>query len=85
MGRSAVEARLREIIVEYMEIDGAKITSTANLVSDLGLESLDRLELLMLIEDKFSIALHEEVAEQIVDFSSLVDCVIAALGPWVIP
>ena len=80
MDKSEVEARLREIIVKYMEIDGVKITSAANLVSDLGLESLDRLELLMVIEDEFGVALPEEVAEQIVDFRSLVDCVIVALG-----
>ena len=85
MDRVELETRLREIIVSFMAVDEAKVTNSANLVDDLGLDSLDRLELLMKIEDSFSIHLPDEAAKQIVDFGSLVDCVAAALGPRVVP
>ena len=80
MDRSELEARLREIIISFMVVDEAKITNNANLIDDLGLDSLDKLELLMKIEDSFNIHLPDEAARQIVDFSSLVDCVAAAFG-----
>ena len=80
MDRVELETRLREIIVSFMEVEEAKVINSANLIDDLGLDSLDRLELLMKIEDSFSIHLPDEAAKQIVDFSSLVDCVATSLS-----
>jgi len=45
--------RLRTLVAEYLGIDADQITDEAHL-SDLGLDWLDELELMILIEDEFA-------------------------------
>jgi acyl carrier protein len=45
--------RLRTIVAEYLGIDADQVTDEAHL-SDLGLDWLDELELMILIEDEFA-------------------------------
>ena len=56
--RSALQLRLdseklRTFIADYLGVDPTKITNEAHLSDDLGLDWLDQLELLVLIEEKF--------------------------------
>ena len=44
--------RLRTIVAEYLDIDADQVTDEVHL-SDLGLDWLDELELMILIEDEF--------------------------------
>jgi acyl carrier protein len=45
--------RVRRFIAEYVGIDVKEVTDRAHLTDDLGLDWLDQLELLALIEDEF--------------------------------
>jgi acyl carrier protein len=45
--------RLRTLVAEYLGIDADEVTDEAHL-SDLGLDWLDELELMILIEDEFA-------------------------------
>ena len=45
--------RLRTLVAEYLGIDPDQVTDEAHL-SDLGLDWLDELELMILIEDEFA-------------------------------
>ena len=62
---SEIEARVKEIIVEIVGVSESEITPEANFTNDLSADSLDRVELIMEIEDEFGISIPEEEAEKI--------------------
>jgi len=45
--------KLRKLIAEYLGVDAKRITDETHFSDDLGLDWLDELELMILIEDKF--------------------------------
>jgi acyl carrier protein len=60
-----VEAKVKEIIVEQLGVDASQVTDGASFVDDLGADSLDTVELVMALEEKFSIEIPDEDAEKI--------------------
>ena len=62
---SEIEARVKAIIVEKFGVQESQVTSEANFTNDLGADSLDRVELIMEIEDEFGISIPEDLAEKI--------------------
>jgi acyl carrier protein len=46
--------RVRTLIAEYIGVDAKRVTDEAHFSDDLGLDWLDRLELMILIEDEFA-------------------------------
>jgi len=59
----------------YDKIDASKITLEARFVEDLGLDSLDVVELVMAVEDEFSIEISDEEAEKLLTVQQVVDLV----------
>ena len=51
---------IKAIIVKHLKIDPAKITDTTNLQEDLGADSLDLVEIIMELENKFGIEIPDE-------------------------
>lgn len=47
--------RLRNVICEFVDIDPEKITGETNIRSDLGLNSLELINLAVAIEDEFGV------------------------------
>ena len=45
--------KVRRFIAEYADIDPEEVTDEADLTDDLGLDWLDQLELMVIIEDEF--------------------------------
>ncbi|HET8920560.1 MAG TPA: acyl carrier protein [Xanthobacteraceae bacterium] len=45
--------QVRTLIAEYLGVDAKRVTDEAHFGDDLGLDWLDRLELMILIEDEF--------------------------------
>ena len=62
---SSVEDKVKEIIVEQLSVDGAEVTPTASFIDDLGADSLDTVELVMALEEGFSIEIPDDAAEKI--------------------
>jgi acyl carrier protein len=60
-----VEARVKEIIVENLGVDGEKVSPDASFVEDLGADSLDTVELVMAFEEEFDIEIPDEDAEKL--------------------
>lgn len=46
--------KLRNFIADYLGVEPKEVTNEAHLGDDLGLDWLDQLELLLLIEDEFA-------------------------------
>jgi acyl carrier protein len=59
----SVEERIKEIIIDQLGVDAEAVTLDASFVDDLGADSLDIVELVMAIEEEFSIEISDEDAE----------------------
>jgi len=75
---ATVYERLKKIIVDQLSVKEEEITPSANFADDLGLDSLDLVELLMDIEDEFSngslkVDIPDEDAEKIVTVQDAID------------
>jgi acyl carrier protein len=64
---------VQAIILEIKNIPQESVKLESKLVEDLEADSLDVVEMLMSIEEKFSIQIPEDAAEQIKSVQDLVD------------
>jgi acyl carrier protein len=80
MNRTDVAVRVRKIIVEHLGVDEAKVTDAANLMDDLGADSLDAVELVMAFEEEFGIEIPDDAAEQIKTVGNAVDFIASQLS-----
>ena len=62
---TAVEDKVKQIIVEQLGVDEGEVTPSASFVDDLGADSLDTVELVMAFEEAFDIEIPDEDAEKI--------------------
>jgi acyl carrier protein len=67
--------QVKEVIVDKLGVDEAKVVPEARFVEDLGADSLETVELIMGLEDKFGITIADEDAEQIRTVQAAVDYV----------
>ncbi|WAQ82806.1 hypothetical protein PtA15_3A170 [Puccinia triticina] len=65
LSKDDIQRRILEVLGSFEKCDPAKITPTASFTSDLGLDSLDAVEVVMAIEEEFSIEIPDEEADQI--------------------
>ena len=61
----SVERRVIEIIVEQLGVSEEEVTLEASFIDDLGADSLDLVELIMAMEEEFSVEISDEDAEKI--------------------
>lgn len=73
MNENEIFEKLKEIIVEQLGVDENLVTKEATFVDDLSADSLDIVELVMGIEEKFEIQIPDEAAEKIVTVGDVVD------------
>lgn len=57
--------KIREIIVEQLDVEEDKVTLEASITDDLGADSLDVVDLVMSIEESFDIEIPDEEVENI--------------------
>ena len=62
---ASVDERVKNIIVEQLGVEESQVTDSAKFVEDLGADSLDTVELVMALEEEFSIEIPDEDAEKI--------------------
>jgi acyl carrier protein len=51
---SAIDDKIRALIAAHFEVDISRVTDEAHFIEDLGADWLDRLELMIMIEDQFA-------------------------------
>ncbi len=69
----SVEERVKEIIVEQLGVEAGQVTERAKFVEDLGADSLDTVELVMALEEEFSIEIPDEDAEKIMSVGDAIN------------
>ena len=57
--------KIREIIVDQLDVDEDKVTTDASITEDLGADSLDVVDLVMNIEESFDLEIPDEEVENI--------------------
>ncbi len=70
--------RIKPIIVEQLGVEESEVVPKASFVEDLGADSLDLVELIMSLEEKFSnptrkVEIPDEDAEKIITIQDVID------------
>ncbi|HOJ31725.1 MAG TPA: acyl carrier protein [bacterium] len=65
MERSEIEKKVKEIVMEKLQVEAGAVIDNASFVDDLGADSLDTVELVMDFEEKFGVEIPDEDAEKI--------------------
>ena len=60
-----IAEEVKKNIIEQLSVDAEKVTPEAQFVNDLGADSLDTVELIMALEEKFDVQIPDEKAEKI--------------------
>uniref|UniRef100_A0A7S0UFZ0 Acyl carrier protein n=1 Tax=Pseudo-nitzschia delicatissima TaxID=44447 RepID=A0A7S0UFZ0_9STRA len=68
-----VAGRITGVIKNFDKVDGNKVTDTAKFTDDLGLDSLDAVEVVMAIEDEFAIEIPDAEADKILSVADAVE------------
>ena len=65
--------KLKNLFVEELQIDAADITMDAELIKDLGINSIELADLVMLCEEKFDIEIDDENLHKLVTVGDVVN------------
>ncbi len=71
----SVADEVKQIIIEQLGVDEEEVKPEAKFVEDLGADSLDTVELVMAMEEKFGIDIPDSDAEQIKTVQDAIDYV----------
>lgn len=68
-----VATKIRNLIAQHLGVDAERVTDEAHFLDDLGVDWLDRLELMIVIEDHLAdIEITDDVVDQIVAVGDLI-------------
>ena len=73
MADKTIEEQVKEIIVEQLSVNAEEVVPEASFVDDLGADSLDLVELIMVMEEKFGQEIPDEDAEKITSVGDAID------------
>ncbi|MBO4954233.1 MAG: acyl carrier protein [Clostridia bacterium] len=65
--------KVRTLLAEQLEIDENEIQLDSSFVEDLGADSLDVVEMLMILEEEFDVTVPDEDAEKFQTVKDVVD------------
>lgn len=70
---SDIQTQVQQLIAEHQDVDITKVTRETHIVNDLGADSLDTVEMVMALEEKFNIEIPDSAAEKMVKVGDLID------------
>jgi len=75
MSEQSTFERLKELVVELLEVDEVKVVLEASFVDDFGADSLDLIEMMTAVEEAFGIEIPDEDAGKLQTVQDAVDYV----------
>jgi NADH dehydrogenase (ubiquinone) 1 alpha/beta subcomplex 1 len=60
-----VEERVLSVVKDFEKVDASKVSKDSHFINDLGLDSLDTVEVVMAFEDEFVLEIPDAEAEKI--------------------
>ena len=80
MERADALTTIREVAAEVLSVDPDQVTESARFKEDLDADSLDLVELVMGLEERFDIEVPEEDLEGVTTVGQAVDLVLSKVG-----
>jgi len=78
--KDEITATVKEIFQTTLKIEPERLESTTTLKDDLKLDSLDMIEVVYEVEDRFDVQIPEEKIQEITTFGQIIDGLEAALA-----
>jgi acyl carrier protein len=80
MERAVALVTIKEVAAEVLSVDPGQVTETARFKEDLDADSLDLVELVMGLEERFDIEVPEDDLEGVTTVGQALDLVLTKVG-----
>lgn len=80
MERKVIEEKVRNFLIEDLEIEEEKIAPEAKLKDDLGIDSLDFVDIVVIVEKNFGFKIKPEEMLGVVTLSQFCDYIESKVG-----
>ena len=80
MNRTEIDAKVREFLIEDLEVEESAISPEANLKDDLGIDSLDFVDIVVIVERKFGFKIKPEEMAGVTTLSQFCDYIQTKVG-----
>ena len=80
MERKEIEEKVKNFMVDELEIDVEKIKPTAKLKDDLGIDSLDFVDIVVIVEKNFGFKIKPEEMKGVVTLKDFCDYIEKKVG-----
>ena len=80
MERKEIEEKVRNFMVDELEIDEEKIKPEAKLKDDLGIDSLDFVDIVVIVEKNFGFKIRPEEMKGVVTLKDFCDYIETKVG-----
>lgn len=71
-----IDQRVKQLISSAYSVPLQNVTNDAELGDNFDMDSLDRIELVIQLEDEFGIEIQDEDAEKVTTVQAAIDCVV---------
>ncbi|KAF8898653.1 acyl carrier protein-like protein [Infundibulicybe gibba] len=73
LSKDSIQTRVFDVLKGFEKVDPTKLTTTSSFTKDLGLDSLDAVEVVMAVEEEFSIEIPDAEADEIQTVQQAID------------
>ncbi|KAH9557684.1 hypothetical protein CY35_07G097700 [Sphagnum magellanicum] len=73
LDKNVVAERIISVVKKMQKVDASKVTPSAHFQNDLGLDSLDTVEIVMAFEEEFSIEIPDAEADKITSCAQAIE------------
>lgn len=80
MERKEIDEKVKEFLIDDLEIDEEKIAPEALLKEDLGIDSLDFVDIVVIVEKKFGFKIKPEEMAEVKTLSQFCDYIQSKVG-----
>lgn len=80
MTRSEIEEKVRNFLIEDLEIDEDKIADNAKLKDDMGIDSLDFVDIVVIVEKNFGFKIKPEEMAGVTTLKQFCDYIESKVG-----
>ena len=80
MTRKEIEEKVRAFLIDDLEIDEDKISDDAKLKDDMGIDSLDFVDIVVIVEKNFGFKIKPEEMKDVTTLSQFCDYIESKLG-----
>jgi acyl carrier protein len=67
--------RIKKLVAEHLGVEEEKVTPTSLFIEDLGADSLDQVEIMMMVEEEFNLEIPDAEARKVLNVQQAVDYV----------